>query len=143
MTAVSRNAHNQGACVIYRERERVVICGEGGGGGGGCVCEHLCVSWRPKVHPRANELGGGRCRLTSRKQTRETHTSKQLVVMPEETSPPDQARVSFLSTAGHEGSLSFMSLFVLFQSAASSDGGEYIFFYQKANPKLSLICPFL
>ncbi|MED6271349.1 hypothetical protein CHARACLAT_019320 [Characodon lateralis] len=42
--------------------------------------------------------------------------------MPEETSPPDQASVSSLSTAGHEGSLSFTSLFVLFQSAASSDG---------------------
>uniref|UniRef100_A0A3B5PQJ1 Regulator of G-protein signaling 12-like n=1 Tax=Xiphophorus maculatus TaxID=8083 RepID=A0A3B5PQJ1_XIPMA len=42
--------------------------------------------------------------------------------MPEETLPADQTSVSSLCTVGHEGSLSFMSLFVLFQSAASSDG---------------------
>lgn len=40
--------------------------------------------------------------------------------MPEET--------ALSSASGHEGSLSLMPLFVLFQSAASSDGGEYIFF---------------
>lgn len=45
--------------------------------------------------------------------------------MPEEPLLSAQASVSALSPGGHEGSLSLMSLFVLFQSAASSDGGEY------------------
>lgn len=37
--------------------------------------------------------------------------------------------VSFLNAGGHEGSFSLMSLFVFFQSAASSDGGEYKSFF--------------
>lgn len=45
--------------------------------------------------------------------------------MPEETVLSAPSSVSGLNTGGHEGSLSLMSLFVLFQSAASSDGGEY------------------
>lgn len=45
--------------------------------------------------------------------------------MPEETLLSAPSSVSCLNTGGHEGSLSLMSLFVLFQSAASSDGGEY------------------
>ena len=36
-----------------------------------------------------------------------------------------QAPVPCVKAGGHEGSFSLMSLFVLFQSAASSDGGEY------------------
>lgn len=45
--------------------------------------------------------------------------------MPGETLLPAQSSVSRLGPGGHEGSLSLMSLFVLFQSAASSDGGKY------------------
>lgn len=57
-------------------------------------------------------------------QTTETHTHLRATAgMPEETLL--SASVSCLGAGGHEGSLSLMSLFVLFQSAASSDGGEY------------------
>lgn len=45
--------------------------------------------------------------------------------MPGDTLLSAHSSVPCLSTGGHEGSLSLMSLFVLFQSAASSDGGEY------------------
>lgn len=58
----------------------------------------------------------------------QTHTHKPTLLrgfggMPGDTlSAP--APVSPVKAGGHEGSLSLMSLFVFFQSAASSDGGE-------------------
>lgn len=56
VTPMSRNAHNQWWCVCFRGREKGrVLMGR---------CEQLCVSWRPKVHPRTNDRAGGRCKLT-------------------------------------------------------------------------------
>lgn len=86
----------------------------------------------PQVHPLTDEWPSASIpdqTVLSRTHTFHTHLCATGGMPEEPLLSPAQASVSALSPGGHEGSFSLMSLFVLFQSAASSDGGEYNYHY--------------
>lgn len=85
-------------------------------------CEQLCVCKRARGPPplQINCLFLGQSSIPSPLSVEHTQLGANTDEMPEEAQ-----RSSSSSVPGHEGSLSLMSLFVFFQSAASSDGGEY------------------
>lgn len=86
------------------------------------------MGFGPQVRPLTNEwlsLSTPDQTVLSRTHTFHTHLTGEASVGCLNALLSVQASVSGLSTGGHEGSLSLMSLFVFFQSAASSDGGEY------------------
>lgn len=97
-------------------------------------CEQLCVveARGPPTYklmvlckdPRSNPFPVARLHAFSHTNHKDPHL-RAAGGMPEETLLSAQPSVSCVSAGGHEGSFSLMSLFVLFQSAASSDGGEY------------------
>lgn len=60
--------------------------------------------------------------------------------MPEWTVLPAQHSASRVCAGGHEGNFSLMSLFVLFQSAASSDGGKCNSFFFNESVERNSIC---
>lgn len=127
VTALSRNAHIQGW-------ECVCLCEDNikwGVGPGVEVWTAVCGRGQGSTHLQINSLvafpSSTHTHTLTYKPQRHTHL-RVTGGMPEETLLSAQPPVSCLSTGGHEGSFSLMSLFVLFQSAASSDGGEYHYF---------------
>lgn len=123
VTAVGRNAHIQG-CEDHIKwgvgpgvEVWTAVCGRAQGS------THLQINGlvlRPKIQPFPQQ----QTHMLSHTNHIDTHL-RATAGMPEETLLSAPSSVSCLSAGGHEGSLSLMSLFVLFQSAASSDGGEY------------------
>lgn len=92
-------------------------------------CEQLCV-WGAGHSSTHSQINGSVSAPPDQTVLSRTHTFLTHLRggggMPEESLLSVQASGSLdLSSGGHESSPSLMSLFVFFQSAASSDGGEY------------------